>query len=117
MAHDPEDAEDVLAWIRVQAQAENVLVTQHARQEMAEDDATLDDVLQTISRGELLENYPHHRRSPCCLIGGTTEHGRPLHVVCTTTGPVLILITVYEPTPPKWITPTRRRQADDGLQH
>ncbi|MBI3972422.1 MAG: DUF4258 domain-containing protein [Chloroflexi bacterium] len=57
----------------------------------------------------MLENYPEHRRGACCLIGGTTSTGRPIHVVCTTARPMLIIITAYEPQPPKWITPTQRR--------
>ncbi len=78
-------------------------------QEMAEDEVILDDVLAVIRSGEILENYAEHRRGPCCLLLGYTAEGRPLHVVCTTIQPVLVLITVYEPRAPKWITPTQRR--------
>ncbi len=35
--------------------------------------------------------------------------GRTLHIVCTTAQATLIIITVYEPLPPKWTTPTQRR--------
>lgn len=35
-------------------------------------------------------------------------NGRTLHVVCTINRSPLLIITVYEPKPPKWITPTRR---------
>jgi hypothetical protein len=117
VTHDPENDAELLRWIRNQASAENILITQHARQEMADENVTFDDVLQAVVQGTILENYPRHRRGPCCLLGGTTQQGRPLHVVCTTTGSVLILITVYEPTPPKWITPTQRRQVGNGMQH
>ena len=109
----PIDAHDlpaILRHIRELAAAEQMRVTQHAQQEMVEDDATLDDVLAAIQSGEILENYPEHRRGACCLLGGYTEQQRPLHVVCTTVHPVLIVITVYEPKPPKWATPTERGQ-------
>ena len=105
-AHPPEAA---LTRIRDQARDENVRVTQHAQQEMAAEDVTLDEVLEAIAAGQILENYPEHRRGACCLLGGMTRAGRALHVVCTTAQPVLTLITVYEPKPPKWVTPTRRR--------
>ncbi|MBM4122800.1 MAG: DUF4258 domain-containing protein [Nitrospira sp.] len=59
---------------------------------------------------QVIENYPEHRRGPCCLLNGQTERGRPLHIVCTTAQPSLIIITAYEPRPPKWVTPTQRRQ-------
>lgn len=108
----PADARDeraVLSRVQGQAIRGEVRVTRHAQQEMAEEDVTLDQVLQAIAAGQVLENYPDHQRGACCLLGGRTRTGRDLHVVCTTARPVLILITVYEPKPPKWVTPTQRR--------
>ena len=101
--------EAMLERIRSQAKAENLRITQHAQQEMVEEDITLDEVLEAIAEGQILENYPEHRRGACCLLNGFTRAGRPLHIVCTTARPVLIIITVYEPKPPKWVTPTQRR--------
>ncbi len=106
---DPKDSEVALENIRRLAATDAVRVTQHALQEMAEDDVVLGDVLAAIRSGEILENYADHRRGPCCLLLGYTHEGRPLHVVCTTIQPALVLITVYEPQPPKWVTPTQRR--------
>jgi len=76
--------------------------------EMAEERITLDELLEALNRGQILENYPVHRRGACCLLHGVTDTGRHLHVVCTTERPALIIITVYEPGPPKWVTPTER---------
>jgi hypothetical protein len=56
-----------------------------------------------------LEDYPEHRRGACCLVNGFTDEGRPLHSVCTTGQPLLILITAYKPRPPKCLTPWERR--------
>jgi len=106
---DSNNLNEVLARIRTQAQEERVQITQHAHQEMVEEDFTLDDVEQAIANAKILENYPEHRRGACCLIYGTTRKGRPLHIVCTTARPLLIIITVYEPKPPKWVSPTQRR--------
>ncbi len=36
------------------------------------------------------------------------EVGRNLPIVCTTAQPVLIMVTVYQPQRPKWVTPTER---------
>ena len=107
---DPANLEAILERIRAQAGAENIRITQHAQQEMVEENITLDEVLEAIATGQILENYPKHRRGACCLLNGFTRQGRPLHIICATTRPVLIIITVYEPRPPKWITPTRRRR-------
>ena len=94
--------------IRADARLRNVRVTLHAHREMVEESIALDDVLDALASAEVLENYPEHRRGPCGLVVGYTSRGRPLHVVCTTSQPVLIIITVYEPKAPKWATPTQR---------
>lgn len=103
------DVADLLRRIRAHAASANFRVTQHAQQEMVEETITLDETLEAIAAGQILENHPLHRRGPCCLLYGVTPAGRNLHVVCTTAQPVLIIITVYEPLPPKWPTPTQRR--------
>jgi Domain of unknown function (DUF4258) len=101
--------QNVVERLRDQAAREAIRVTQHAQQEMVEDRVDLDDVLAAVRSGELLEDYPAHRRGPCCLLCGYTGKGRPLHVVCTTAQPLLIVVfTVYEPKPPKWISPQQR---------
>jgi hypothetical protein len=99
-----------LEQIRSQADTENIRITQHAQQEMAEEGIILNEVLEAIATGQILENYPEHRRGACCLLNGVTKEGRPLHIVCTTARPVLIIITVYQAKPPKWTTPTQRRR-------
>ena len=101
----------MLEMVRDQARANNVRVTQHAQQEMTEENISLDEVLEAISDGQVVENYAQHRRGPCCLLCGRTAAGRAAHVVCTTGRPTLIIITVYEPKLPKWITPTQRRRS------
>ncbi len=98
------------------AAAQALRVTQHAQEEMdaeaitldEEMDAeaiTLDEVLTAIAARRVIEDDPEHRRGACCLLYGTTPTGRPLHVVCTTDRPVLIIMTVYNHSPP-WVTPT-----------
>ena len=87
-----------------------VRVTAHAHAEMIEEGISLDEVFEAISSCAVLEDYPEHRRGACCLVGGLTADSRPLHIVCTTAQPVLIVITVYEPRPPKWTTALERRR-------
>jgi hypothetical protein len=42
------------------------------------------------------------------LVYGIDQSGRDIHVVCTTAQSRLIIITVYLPVPPKWVSPTQR---------
>ena len=96
--------------IRSDAITENFLVSFHAREEMANDKYLLSDVIDGLLNGEILEDYPKHKRGACCLVNGVTESGRPIHIVCTTEKSPMAIITVYEPKPPKFETPTKRRQ-------
>jgi Domain of unknown function (DUF4258) len=98
----------ILAQIRTQAAARALRITDHAREEMEEESITLAEVLEAIAVGQIIENYPDHRRGSCCLLYGLTNQRRSLHVVCTTSLPLLVIITVYIPTPPKWINPIER---------
>src|SRR5438105_676580 len=100
---------DHLTRIRAQVEAETVQFTTHAHAEMEDDDFSAEDVLHALRSGELLEDYPDEQRGACCLVNGLSQDNRPLHVVCTTGADVLGIITVYEPKPPKWITPRERR--------
>jgi len=59
-------------------------LTQHAQQAMVEEAIRLDDVLQALAVGRILEDYPDHRRGPCCLLHGVDANARDIHVVCTT---------------------------------
>lgn len=105
------DFEEVLRGIRAGIQAGEFRITQHAQQEMVEENITLAELVEAIATGTILEDYPQHRRGPCCLLSGETARRSPLHVVCTTELPVVIAITAYEPRPPKWVTPFRRGEA------
>ena len=108
--NDVYNLEKILDKIKCRAINENILITQHAQQEMADENINLNEVLEAILRSEILENYPEHRRGACCLLNGTTDNGKNLHIVCTTSQPILIIITVYLPKPQKWVTPTQRRK-------
>jgi hypothetical protein len=100
----------ILRKIRAQAIGGAIRVTQHAQIEMDDEQITLDEVLSAIAHGQILEDYPEHKRGPCCLLYGRTFAGRHLHIVCSTAQPLLIIITVYEPILPSWVGPTQRRE-------
>ncbi len=99
----------VIDSILEEAKNRSVRFTLHAHQKMVAEKIRVTDLLQVLSCAQLLEDYPDYERGPCCLVCGKTETGRPIHVVCTTSLPELVIITVYEPKPPKWITPYQRR--------
>ena len=85
----------------------NCRFTEHARREMESESFGLirvDEVMEALNGGEIIEEYPDDQPYPSCLILGRTHAERPLHVVCA---PVLaeqrlIIITIYQPDPARW---------------
>ncbi|MEW6363297.1 MAG: DUF4258 domain-containing protein [Acidobacteriota bacterium] len=105
---DAREGDAIAGRLRQQAETDRLRVTVHAHQEMVEEDISLEDVRDVLLDPVLIENYPEHKRGPCCLVGQRTARGRYVHVVCTTSLDIAIIITVYEPRPPKWATPFER---------
>lgn len=71
---------------------------------------SVDEIVQTILSGEIIEDYPDDKYGPSCLIFGYTEAERPLHVQCTyPTRDPLRIITTYQPDPNRWIDSRIRR--------
>ncbi|HEX8128391.1 MAG TPA: DUF4258 domain-containing protein [Pyrinomonadaceae bacterium] len=53
---------------------------------------------------EIIEDYPHDKYGPSCLVLGYTQAHRPLHIQCSyPSRPVLKIITIYQPDPDLWI--------------
>jgi len=86
-----------------------VQVRHHARIQMRTRKIRIDDVLRTVSGGEIIEEYPDDMPFPSCLIYAESNN-RPMHVVCALSYEEVILITAYEPDPTKWIDFRSRRK-------
>ncbi|MBF0508880.1 MAG: DUF4258 domain-containing protein [Deltaproteobacteria bacterium] len=96
--------------IKKQVAGRELRLTLHAQQEMVNEDVTVQELLSALTGCSVVEEYPDHQRGACYLVCGQASTGRYLHTVCTTDQPLLIVITVYEPKPPKWPTPFSRRK-------
>ena len=89
--------------------------TDHARREMDGEPLGIihiEEVLQVLDTGEIIEEYPDDKPYPSCLLLGRTVVNRPLHIVCA---PVqaeekLIIITTYQPDPNRWQPDFKRRK-------
>jgi len=85
-------------------------LTLYAFERCVERNVSPDELKDVILSGEIIESYPVDKYGPSCLIYGTTETGRILHVQCSLE-PVWI-ITVYDPTlrPEEWDASFKRRR-------
>ena len=66
------------------------------------------EIEAAMLNAQLLEDYPDWWLGPSCLICGQTKAGRDLHIVGSYSDLPVTIITVYEPRPPGWVTPTLR---------
>ena len=80
----------------------------HAVKRMIKKSISRQEVETVISEGEIIEEYPHDKYSPSCLVYGKTEAGRDLHIQVSLP-PVVVVITAYEPDPGGWENGRNRR--------
>ncbi|MBI4517310.1 MAG: DUF4258 domain-containing protein [Deltaproteobacteria bacterium] len=88
------------------------VLSHHAQQEAAAERIAVNDIRTVLESGAELEPYPDDPRGPSCLFVGCDQRGRWLHVLCGNFDREnLLIITVYEPRPPKWQDAWTRRRS------
>jgi len=89
-----------------------VHVTDHADEEAQADALVLEEIFSSISRGEIIEDYPTDRPYPSCLVYGDNDKQEPIHSVWAYNSGTrwAVLITVYRPDPKRWINWRKRRK-------
>jgi len=93
--------------------SQRVRVTDHADEEAQADALVLDEVFSSVSRGEIIEDYPTDKPYPSCLVYGNNDNQEPIHSVWAYNSETqwAVLITVYRPDPNRWINWRERRDA------
>lgn len=101
--------DDIIRAVRVG----RFVVTDHADEEARNDRLTLDEILASVTAGEVIEEYPRDHPYPSCLVLGFNATGEPIHSVWAYNEPTgfVVLITVYRPDPERWIDWRVRRRA------
>ena len=88
-----------------EAAARRILYLPHAVRQMSKPERLISaaEVRGTIDEnGEVIEDYPDDVRGHSCLILGTGQEGRPIHVVCSPKDEFLAIITAYVPSADEW---------------
>jgi len=87
-------------------------MTDHADEELANDEISDEDLFHSALHGEIIEDYPDDKPFPCCLVYGKDQKGRYIHSVWAHSSEldIAIVITGYIPDPNRWRDyKTRRR--------
>jgi hypothetical protein len=102
--------------IKRAAENDEFVLSQHAHEERQAESIGIDDIKTAILNGEIVESYPEDKRGESYLIFGYSNV-RPIHVVCGKSKiGWLKVITVYIPSPPKWVTPKQRGKSLDKFE-
>jgi len=97
--------------LRTQVQSQNFSIRPHALQHAVKEGFTVEDMVQVVLHGKVVETYPPRKRVlfyANVIIEGVTM---PLHVVCEhrLADDSVDFVTAYLPDRDIWETPTRRR--------
>ena len=94
------------------AARKKLLFLPHAVKQMSRSDRMINvqEVRRVVLRGEIVEDYPEDPRGHSCLMLGTGEAGRKIHVVCAPRGEYLAIITAYLPETDEWDSEFRIRR-------
>jgi len=87
-------------------------VSNHAADEMEEDDIFPTAVIQTVQSAIVVEDYPHFGKGPAVLVRQVDETGRYIHVVWGIPEKdhrPAVVITAYRPEPSRWSSDFLRR--------
>lgn len=90
--------------------AKKILFLPHSISQMSRPDRmiSVDEVEETVKRGEIIEEYMNDPRGRSCLMLHVPS-GRAVHVVCAPKEDYLANITAYLPHPNQWDVSFRQR--------
>ena len=75
----------------------NMAITKHARIRLTERGITIEDLQEAIQTGEVIKQYEDDRPFPSCLVLGSTEQNKLIHIVISIDSGYLYIITAYFP--------------------
>ena len=95
----------VVATIRQLVSAGKLRVSAHGFEEMADDDISLAELVESLPDAQSVEEYPNYHKGPCVLALHRTGGGQPVHALWGTSfsnSGEAVLITAYKPDPARW---------------
>ena len=104
---------EILARILDLVRADEVRISAHGYDEIAEDGILAGEVIDGVEAAAMIEEYPAYPKGPCILVPQRDGRGNPIHVVWGIprgrTSPA-VLVTAYRPDPARWTEDYLRRR-------
>ncbi len=96
--------------IREQLSSGQSDLTQHALIRMVERNISRGEIAEAGANAVIIEDYPHDKYFPSCLLLGYTDEARVLHIqVSRMPSDKIRIITIYEPDISEWSDFSKRR--------
>ena len=89
---------------------ENFFITIHAAERLKQRGMALEDIINSVLHGEIIEQYPTDYPLPSCLILGKTVDQETMHVVIGSDLLTMWIVTAYKPDKEKWDESFRTRK-------
>jgi len=80
----------------------NIAITKHAKNRLIERAITVESIKNAIKTGEIIRQYEDDKPFPSCLLLGSTEQNKFIHVVVSIDNGYLYIITAYYPDENEW---------------
>ena len=87
-------------FIKTLIKQKKIRISIHAIEKIVERELEINQVLESVLNGQIIEEYDSDYPYPSCLILGRANE-KVIHTVCSFSEPVFI-ITAYEPDLNKW---------------
>ena len=98
--------------IKILITENDVLVSVHGYEELAEDNLFVSDLIDSAANGIVIEDYPEYHKGPAVLVLQKDNTGIPIHVVWGIPKDKkrpAVVVTAYRPDPKLWSHDLKRR--------
>lgn len=96
--------------IRQIANEKKIIWRNHILVRMRNRGIKINDVINCIRTGDIIETYENDYPYPSVLIAGCTENSKHIHVVCAEGQGMIWMITSYYPDSNEWLDDMRTRR-------